>query len=168
MLISGRSLTNGSAQTTASVSSTPLAESPPPDGEKEESWENWKRDISFKRGVAFPVTSLFSFTSLSRRKRSRVSRHFFFLLYVSVASEMDSLRDKLLDPATQPLSPALRRQLLLRLLPLRVLLACDVHSCMARVRAQPRRTPPREDKEELAARPQNGVEAEADLVESIG
>merc|ERR1719453_2607458 len=32
-----------------------LAESPLPDGEKEESWENWKRDISFKRGVAFPV-----------------------------------------------------------------------------------------------------------------
>merc|ERR1719453_643283 len=32
-----------------------LAESPAPDGEKEESWENWKRDISFKRGVAFPV-----------------------------------------------------------------------------------------------------------------
>jgi hypoxia up-regulated 1 len=32
-----------------------IADSPLPDGEKEENWDDWKRDISFKRGVAFPV-----------------------------------------------------------------------------------------------------------------
>ena len=38
-----------------------IAESPAPDGEKEESWDNWKRDISFKRGAAFPVIAISRF-----------------------------------------------------------------------------------------------------------
>ena len=46
----------GVAKVTA-LTKEQAADSPAPDGEKEESWDGWKRDISFKRGTAFPVAA---------------------------------------------------------------------------------------------------------------